>query len=66
MISMPQMTGRPDYNWEEFATDKSFEKMKSDREEQTNAWSEKIKIPVIMEEAFPKHLKMQVQLGLLL
>ena len=25
MISMPQPTGRPDYNWEEFATEKSFE-----------------------------------------
>ncbi len=43
MISMPQMTGRPDYNWEEFATDKSFEKMKADREEQTTAWREKIR-----------------------
>lgn len=42
MISMPQVTGRPDYNWEEFATDKSFEKMRADREEQTNAWREKI------------------------
>ena len=42
MISMPQMTGRTDYNWEEFATEKSFEKMKADREEQTNAWREKI------------------------
>ena len=28
MISMNQPTGRPDYNWKEFATDKSFEKMK--------------------------------------
>ncbi len=43
MISMPQMTGRPDYNWEEFATDKSFEKMKANREEQTTAWREKIR-----------------------
>ena len=42
MISMPQMTGRPDYNWEEFATDKSFDKMKADREVQTDAWREKI------------------------
>ena len=31
MISMPQPTGRPDYNWEEFATEKSFEKMKKER-----------------------------------
>lgn len=38
MISMNQPTGRPDYNWEEFATDKSFEKMKAERDEQTKAW----------------------------
>src|SRR5690606_2186533 len=37
MISMPQPTGRPDYNLEEFATPESFEKMKTDRETQTNA-----------------------------
>ncbi|CAM4073430.1 M20/M25/M40 family metallo-hydrolase [Gillisia limnaea] len=43
MISMPQMTGRPDDNWEEFATNKSFEKMKANREEQTNAWRKKIR-----------------------
>lgn len=33
MISEPQITGRPDYNWEEFATPESFEKIKKDREE---------------------------------
>lgn len=38
MISMLQKTGRPDYNWEEFATDTSFEKMKANREAQTEAW----------------------------
>ena len=38
MISMKQPTGRPNYNWEEFATEKSFEKMKKDRTAQTRAW----------------------------
>ena len=42
MISMVQNTGRPDYNWEEFATDTSFIKMKSDREAQTDAWKIKM------------------------
>ncbi|NAS32201.1 M20/M25/M40 family metallo-hydrolase [Flavobacteriaceae bacterium R38] len=42
MTSMNQPTGRPDYNWEEFATEESFEKMKKDRQEQTRAWREKI------------------------
>lgn len=41
-ISMPQPTGRPDYNWEEFATPESFEKMKADREAQTKAWNDNL------------------------
>ena len=31
MISMNQPTGRPDYNWEEFGTKESVEKMKKDK-----------------------------------
>lgn len=42
MVSMHQLTGRPDYNWEEFATEASFEKMKSDREAHNKAWRERI------------------------
>jgi hypothetical protein len=38
MISMCQPTGRPDYNWQEFGTKDSFEKMKKDRAAQTEAW----------------------------
>ena len=33
MISMNQPTGRPDYNWQEFATKESFDKMKENRQE---------------------------------
>tara|TARA_R110000796_G_scaffold37722_4_gene95285 strand:- start:177425 stop:178978 length:1554 start_codon:yes stop_codon:yes gene_type:complete len=43
LVSMDQPTGRPDYNWEEFATKESFEKMKKERDEQTKAWNERIK-----------------------
>ncbi len=43
MISMNQPTGRPDYNWEEFATEESFEKMKSDRAALEEAWNQNIK-----------------------
>jgi len=32
MISMLQPTGRPDYNWEEFAKKESFERMKKQRD----------------------------------
>jgi len=42
LISMPQPTGRPDYNWQEFATKESFEKMKKEREAQAEAWRKRI------------------------
>lgn len=43
MISMAQPTGRPDYNWDEFGTKESVEKMKAARTAQTDAWTERIK-----------------------
>jgi carboxypeptidase Q len=43
MISMNQPTGRPDYNWQEFATKESFEKMKKERDVVTEAWAKRIK-----------------------
>jgi hypothetical protein len=43
LTAMPQPTGRPDYNWEEFATPESFEKMKKERDEQTTAWNDNIR-----------------------
>jgi carboxypeptidase Q len=43
MVSMLQPTGRPDYNWQEWATRESFEKMKKDRTAQTDAWALRIK-----------------------
>lgn len=42
LIAMKQPTGRPDYNWEEFATPESFEKMKKERTEMTKAYRENI------------------------
>ncbi len=38
MISIKQPTGRPDYNWEEYATEESFTKMKEERSEQSKEW----------------------------
>src|SRR5882757_2581907 len=59
MISMLQPTGRPDYNWQEFATAASFEKMKKERTAQQEAWTARIKktgytnrtLPVALEKA---------------
>ncbi|MBC6492211.1 M20/M25/M40 family metallo-hydrolase [Flavihumibacter stibioxidans] len=42
LISMNQPTGRPDYNWEEYATKDSFEKMKKNRAAQSEAWRKRI------------------------
>lgn len=43
LVSMPQPTGRPDENWEEFATPESFEKMKRDRQAQNKAWDDNLR-----------------------
>ncbi len=59
MISMLQPTGRPDYNWQEFATPASFDKMKAARAVQTEAWRKRISktgytnktLPVALENA---------------
>lgn len=59
MISAPQVTGRPDYNWEEYATEESFGKMKEARTASNNAWNARLQktgkgrreLPVVLEEA---------------
>ena len=43
MISKLEPTGRPDYNWKEFATEASFEKMKSERKDYSESWSQNMK-----------------------
>ncbi len=59
MISMNQPTGRPDDNWQQFATTASFDKLKKERAEQTEAWRKRIAktgyssrmLPIILEKA---------------
>ncbi len=59
MVSMDQPTGRPDYNWEEFATDESWEKMQEMKSEAQTAWRARIRktgygtrsLPGALEEA---------------
>lgn len=43
LVSMPQLSGRPEYNWKEFATEASFAKYKSDAEAQNKAWNDNMK-----------------------
>ncbi|MDX1328735.1 MAG: peptidase M28, partial [Arenibacter sp.] len=59
MINMKELTGRPDYNWEEFATEESFDKMKEKRQLQREEWAENMRrighnrrtLPTVLEEA---------------
>lgn len=62
LISMPQLSGRPDYNWEEYAREASFEKFKATRDEQAEQWAERLRkiglmeiseysLPSVLEEA---------------
>jgi len=43
LISRMEPTGRPDYNWEKFATEDSFEKMKTERDSLYKKWSANLK-----------------------
>ena len=43
MVSKLEATGRPDYNWKEFATEESFEKMKAEREKADEAWRQNMR-----------------------
>lgn len=43
MVSKLEPTGRPDYNWEEFATEDSFKRMKTERDAANQAWRENMK-----------------------
>ncbi|MGB3774326.1 MAG: peptidase M28, partial [Leeuwenhoekiella sp.] len=57
MISQYQPTGRPDYNWEEFATDSSFTKMKSDREKISDAWDTRVEKTGYTSRTLPQALE---------
>jgi len=59
LVSVPQITCRPDATWQEFATQESFEKLQADRRAAQRAWSQRIAatgstvrdLPVVLEEA---------------
>lgn len=43
MVSQYQASGRPEYNWKEFATPESFEKMQNESRAASEAWQNSIK-----------------------
>jgi len=42
MLYKKEITGRPDENWEEYATEESFVKLKKDRDSLTKLWTDNI------------------------
>lgn len=65
LVSMHQPTGRPDYNWEEFATEESFEKMKADRDTQQKAWRANLRNTGYSSRTINKALEAAGALGII-
>jgi carboxypeptidase Q len=59
MISAPQNTGRPDYNWDEHGTKESIEKIRAERTKMTESWNKRLQstgnneaqLPIALENA---------------
>lgn len=64
LISMPQPTGRPDYNWQEFATKESFDNMKKEREAQQEAWRKRMAKTGMTAKALAQALEAAGAVGL--
>jgi len=64
LVSMKQPTGRPDYNWQEFATPESFTRMKTDRNAQTAAWDRRIAKTGFSSRTLPPVLEKAGALGI--
>ncbi|WP_228238105.1 M20/M25/M40 family metallo-hydrolase [Allomuricauda sp. M10] len=65
MVSKLEPTGRPDYNWEEFATEKSFEKMKQERDEMDKAWNANMKSMGYNSRTLPEALEAAGAVGII-
>lgn len=65
MISMQEPTGRPDENWEEYATPASFEKMKQERDAMSDAWRDKFRAMGYNSRTLPAALEAAGAAGVL-
>lgn len=66
LISMEQPTGRPDYNWEEYATDESFERMQQKRSEKQQAWQQRIQRTGHNSRSLPQALEQAGAAGVII
>ncbi|WP_335965200.1 M20/M25/M40 family metallo-hydrolase [Galbibacter sp. PAP.153] len=64
MVSMKQPTGRPDDNWEEFATPESFEKMKKNRDSLEDAWRDNMRKTGYTRRTLPEALEKAGAVGI--
>lgn len=64
LVSMVQPTGRPDYNWEEYGTKESVEKMKEDRRKLDDAWDERMEKTGYNSRTLPEALEKAGAVGI--
>ncbi len=73
MISQNQPTGRPDYQWKEYATPESYNKMKEEQAAVAENWNNRIKntgyttkeLPKVLEEAGAAGILMSYWTGIM-
>jgi len=73
LISQHQPTGRPDYQWKEYATPSSYDKMKEEQAKVTADWNERIantgytakELPKVLEEAGAAGIVMSYWTGIM-
>lgn len=73
LISMHQPTGRPDYQWKNFATEESYNKMTAEKTEAEKAWATRIKntgytakeLPKVLEDAGAAGIVMSYWTGIM-
>lgn len=65
LVSQPQLTGRPDKNWEEFALKESFDSLKAQRTRLNNAWTQRIKNTGFRADTLPNILEQAGALGVI-
>lgn len=66
LISMHQPTGRPDYNWKEYATPESYEKMRQEKAEASKAWNSRLEKTGLDRRALPRALEDAGAAGILM
>lgn len=66
MISMKQPTGRPDYNWKEFATPESYEKMRAEQENAAREWNGRLARTGTDRQTLPRALEKAGAAGILM